>query len=107
MDDKALAVIEHYGPIHQLKKINEECYELCEAVSDYEYAYNFIHTTHETILKKREHLVEELSDCYALLREVQKFYNIPDEEVGAIMNYKYDRQLGRIEQEKLANLVEM
>lgn len=107
MDEKALAIINNYGPLHQLRKLNEECYELCEAVTKYEYDYESSETSHRTVVSNREHLVEELSDCYAILREIQKFYNVLDEEVGLNMNYKYDRQLGRMEQEQLVNLEEM
>lgn len=40
MNEKLLKNINHYGVDTELRKLNEECYELIEAIIDYENVYS-------------------------------------------------------------------
>ena len=90
MKESLLKIINNYGLKHQLKYIHSEYYELDEAILNY-------------IIRgeDREHIAEELSDCFVMLKQFQYYYEIPDEEIERIMKYKIDRQLGRIEKENI------
>lgn len=88
MKEDLLKIINNYGLKHQLKYIHSEYYELDEVI------LNYI-TGNEDI----EHIAEELSDCFVMLKQFQYYYEIPDEEIERIMKYKIDRQLGRIDKE--------
>ena len=88
MKEDLLKIINHYGLKHQLKYIHTEYYELDEAILNY-----------ITRDKDREHIGEELSDCFVMLKQFQYYYGIPDEEIERIMKYKIKRQLERIDKE--------
>lgn len=90
MKEDLLKIINTYGIENQLKYIHTEYYELDEAI------LNYI-TRDEDI----EHIAEELSDCFVMLKQFQYYYEIPDEEIERIMKYKIDRQLKRIEEENI------
>lgn len=81
MKEKLLKIINHFGIRNQLKKLNEECYELIEAVNYYE-------------LKE---IIEEVADVQVLLNEIKAYYDISDEIEEKVMLYKIDRTLERIE----------
>ena len=88
MKEDLLKIINHYGINKQLKYIHSEYFELDEAILNY-----------ITRDEDREHIAEELSDCFVMLKQFQYYYGIPDEEIERIMKYKIDRQLGRIDRE--------
>lgn len=85
LDEKLYKIIEINKPIPQAKKFIEEAWELGESIINYEH-------NNDT----REHLVEELGDCYTLLRQIQLWYGITEEEKETVMNFKADRTLGRM-----------
>lgn len=92
MKDKLLKIINHYGVNHQLRKFQEEVFELNEAIITYEndesgYSYGI------------RDIAEEIADCYVILEQFRHYYNITNKELVEIMNYKTDRQLKRIEDE--------
>ena len=88
MKEDLLKIINHYGLKHQLKYIHSEYYELDEVILNY-----------ITGNEDREHIAEELSDCFVMLKQFQYYYGIEDKDIERIMKYKIDRQLGRIEKE--------
>lgn len=88
MKEKVLKIINHYGVLPQLKHFNSEVFELNEAI-----------IKHETIGCERKHIVEEISDVIVMLKQLQFYYGIDREELRKVVNYKIDRQLGRIENE--------
>ena len=89
MNEKELKIINHFGLRNQLKKLNEECYELIEAITDYEddYARN----------GTKENIIEEMADVMVLLRQFQGHYNITDIDIAFKMLYKTNRTIERIE----------
>ena len=88
MKEDLLKIINHYGINKQLKHIHSEYFELDEAILNY-----------ITRDEDREHIAEELSDCFVMLKQFQYYYGIEDKDIERIMKYKIDRQLGRIEKE--------
>lgn len=90
MKEDLLKIINTYGIENQLKYIHSEYYELDETILNY-----------ITGNEDREHIAEELSDCFVMLKQFQYYYGIPDEEIERIMKYKIDRQLKRIDDENI------
>ena len=45
-------------------------------------------------------IIEEIADVLVMLRQIQYYYGISDEDIEAVMNYKIGRQLDRIKGEK-------
>lgn len=85
MKDKLLKIISFYGLPNQLKYIHSEYYELDEAILSFPY--------------KKEHVAEELADCFVMLKQLQYYFKIEDYWIDEIMRKKIDRQLKRIEEE--------
>ena len=103
MKEDLLKIIYHYGTINQLKKLNEECYELIEAIRDYEeqkqacenIGCSEIHTD-----KCKEHIEEEFADLMVMLEQFKAYYNLDNDKIIEIMKFKIDRQLDRMKVEK-------
>lgn len=102
MEQKLLKIINHYGVNHQLRKLNEECFELVEATRNYEeqkivceLCCEKLHTD-----KEKEHITEELADCMVLLEQFKLYYGITSEEITKIFWSKVDRQLERMKEEE-------
>lgn len=90
MKEDLLRIIEHYGITNQLKKMNEECYELLEAINNYEWIVDS---------KGRcdtKHIIEELADVMVLLNQFIHYYGIEEIDILKVMKYKVDRQIERI-----------
>lgn len=99
MKDKLLQIINHYGINNQQRKLQEEVFELQEAITNYEDAYeaNQIYEGNDyNIPKFIEHIEEELGDVLNILEEIQLFYGISNLD-GRYS--KIDRQLKRMEEE--------
>lgn len=94
-----LEIIKHFGFKNQLKKLNEECYELIEAVNDYEnqkaVCLEFCSELHCN--KQREQIIEEMSDVLFLINQFKSLYEITDDDLVPIMEFKRNRTLERIE----------
>ena len=85
MNDKNLKIIKHYGFKNQQKKLQEEVFELQEAISLQKYGEDTI-----------EHITEEIADVFVLLDQFVAYYDINPEEIKKIFEYKINRQIGRI-----------
>lgn len=80
-------IIEHYGVDNQLRKLNEEVYELFESI-------------HKLGTGKTENdVVEEFSDCMVLLMQIKEYFKIDNDVVNDWIDFKVERQLKRIENE--------
>lgn len=102
MKENLLKIINHYGVLPQLKQFNEEDYELIEAIRNYEYQYDaceVIGCKEYHIEKEKEHIAEEIADCYVMLNQFQLYYGIENKQIEEIMKFKIDRQLKRINKE--------
>ena len=91
MNDKLRKIINHYGIKQQLKKFNEETFELIEAVTINE-VDNFDLVDRELVDK----IVEGIADVVVLLKQIQLYYFIDENLIKKIMEQKVDRQLNRI-----------
>lgn len=92
-----LKIIEHFGIRNQMKKLNEECYELIEAIANYQDIEPF--TTEDTNFKAifKNHVIEEIADCLVLINQFIEYYKIDNNDVAKIMQEKINRTLDRIE----------
>lgn len=87
MNNKLKKIIEHYGVTHQLKYFQSEVYELNESILCPDYTVNDI--------------AEEIADVMVMLKQFQLYYDIGDEEIKDIMEFKINRQIERINDEKI------
>ena len=88
-DEKLLKIISHYGLNAQLKYMHTEYFELDEAIM-----------TIDKVEFSNKHIAEELADVMVMLKQIQLYFNISDEEIDKIASEKIDRQLERIEKER-------
>lgn len=70
---------------HQQRKLEEEVYELQEAIIKGD---------------DKEHIAEELADVCVLLMQITNYFKINVPSIDKIMEMKIDRQIERIENEK-------
>ena len=78
----------------------EESGELLEAIIIHELNKSVEYEIPLTeIVGTKEHIAEELSDCFVMLKQFQYYYGIEDKDIERIMKYKIDRQLRRIDEE--------
>ena len=102
LNEKLKSIIEYYGYRNQLKKFNEESFEVIEAVMDLEEQIvtccecgcSECHTKHE-----RGHLEEEIADALVLLNQFICYYDLNENDIMDTVYKKIDRQLARIEEE--------
>ena len=103
MNSKLLEIIEHYGVLKQLKQFHSEVYELVEAsIQKEEAQFNRFkgYRTNDDINELKKYIAEEIADCYVMLEQFRLYYSISTHELKDIMDYKIERQLRRIEDEK-------
>ena len=92
MKEKLLKIIQHYGINKQLKYIHSEYFELDEAIIKY--------CNVEELWFTKKNIIGEIADIMVMLKQFQYYYDITDEQIEEIMNYKIDRQLDRISEEE-------
>lgn len=105
MDNEYLKIIRHFRINKQLRKFNEENWELKEAIKEYEDSknnpidiiLNVVNSITNQKDKYLEHIKEEIADNIILLKQFQYYYNIKNEEIDKIIKYKVNRTLNRIE----------
>ena len=91
MEKDLLKIIKHYGVISQLKYFQSEVFELNEAIIRYDEADD-----DELI----NHIKEEIADVLCMLRQFQYEFGFKDEDIDKIIEFKVNRQLARMENEK-------
>ena len=94
MEDYFLKIIEHFGVNNQQRKLQEEIFELQEAIIEYKYDENKIYPEVEECLKK--HILEEMADVFILLGQFKSFFDVSDEELEKTILKKINRTLDRI-----------
>lgn len=82
------AIMSRYGERHQAKKLNEEAYELTEAIHNYLCGRGSIRA-----------IAEEMADCIVLIEQFRLKYGITEEELEAIADAKITRQIERMKTE--------
>ena len=97
-----LDIINHFGLRQQMKRLNEEVYELLEAIDAYEDAVMEQEGSREpfyTVAEMaifRDHVVEEMGDVLILLTQFLARYEIAKPELDTWMDAKLDRTQERI-----------
>ena len=94
-----LKIINHYGINHQQRKLQEEVFELQEAIIDYKYVEVYKGSPAEKYHK--EHIAEEIADVLNLLEQFRLYYDISLNDVKNIGKSKINRQLERIRKEAM------
>lgn len=95
MKNKLLKIIRHYGINNQLRKFNEENFELIEAITKEQ---NDICEIFQEMEEKW--IKEEIADNLVLLSQFILYYNINLDEIEEIFKQKVERQLERMEKDK-------
>lgn len=85
---------------HQQRKLQEEVFELQEAITRYESITNEDYTERGRIGHLKNAITEEMADVKVLLEELRFYYDIPWEDVNNVMVGKVERQLRRIDGER-------
>lgn len=84
-------ILTHYGREPQKAKLCEELHELIEAAKD-----DLHYETPET----RAHFIEELADVSIMVEQMKLALNLGEQqEYYKMINFKIQRQLGRIRKE--------
>ena len=99
MKEDLLKIINHYGIKSQQRKLQEEVFELQEAIINAE-NNRLIGISRKPSELAIEHIAEEIADCYVMLNQFQYYYGIEDKDINDIMISKIDRQLNRIKENK-------
>lgn len=101
MKEDLLKIINHYGINNQLKYIHSEYFELDEAIMNYQSSgWDFDYEDAKELEEKySQHIAEEIADVMVMLKQIQYYYDITDEQIENIMKYKIKRQLERIDKE--------
>lgn len=101
MKKKLLQIIRHYGINNQLRKFNEENFELIEAITHFRYIEIYKGTLADNAYKYHyKHIKEEIADNLVLLTQFILYYNINLDDIEEIFKYKVDRQIKRMEKDK-------
>ena len=90
-----LKIIKHYGINSQQRKLEEEVFELQEAITKAEYN-RYIGVVREPCDECINHITEEISDVLVLLGQIIHYYDIEVSDIEKNMEYKIMRQLRRI-----------
>lgn len=99
--EKLLKIIDTYKIMPQLKYFQSEVFELNESIIYYEIFDN----SEDGGIKSmndmyKNHIAEEIADVLVMLEQFKLYYNINNEDIEKIMDYKIDRQIKRIEESR-------
>lgn len=94
MYDDLLEIINHFGVENQQRKLQEEIFELNEAITQYEILNDYI--GHYQDMK--DHILEELVDCEILLSQLKINYGYDNDEFNNLKRKKVNRTLKRMKE---------
>jgi hypothetical protein len=101
MKEDLLKIIKHYGVNNQQRKLEEEIFELQEAITQKEYPALAKDKKPEQLKEiEKQHLEEEYADVCVILEQFKAYYNLDNKKIVDMMTFKIERQLRRIENEK-------
>ena len=87
MKEDLLKIVEHFGINNQQRKLNEEVFELQEAITIVQQGNN----------QSNKEITEEMADVMLLIEQFKLYYGIRIVEITNIFWYKVARTLQRIE----------
>ena len=90
MNEEIKAIMSRYGERHQARKLNEEAYELTEAIHNYLCGRGSIRA-----------IAEEMADCLVVIEQFRQKYGISEEELRHIGEQKIARQIERMKNENI------
>lgn len=99
MKEDLLKIVEHFGINNQQRKLEEEVFELQEAIINAE-NNRMIGICREPSELAIKHIAEEIADCLVMIYQFVEYYNIDQVELCKIMDFKINRQLERINKER-------
>lgn len=112
IDKELIDTINYFGLNNQIRKLNEEHDEVIDAISELIYfnkykpdginnmfINNVKYKPEEYVRRLKDHIAEEIADNLNVLRQIQLYYNIKDEDVEAYREYKSKRTIDLIEKE--------
>lgn len=82
-----LKIFKHYGYETQLRKLNEENYELLQALIE-----------NNNVIIDEEQIMEEIADVLVVIQQFIAFFDLDIEKIKKIENFKVRRTLLRIRQ---------
>lgn len=88
MKDKIQTIADHYGIKKQLRQLAEECSELAVEAS---------HSARKGTTVK---IIEEMADVEIMIEQIIYLAKIDKCDIEDCINYKLDRQIKRIKEEK-------
>lgn len=101
MKDNLLKIIKHYGINNQQRKLEEEVFELQEAITTHELKQSVEYDIPLTeIVGTKEHITTEIADVLVLLGQIIHYYDIEVSDIEKNIEYKIMRQIKRIQKEK-------
>lgn len=98
MKEKLLEIINNYGIVNQLRKFNEECFELEEAIIKLEMEFD-AYSPKLGGEEHRNHITEEIADVCVMLHQFKEYYDIKPFEIYRVMEQKINRQISRMKEE--------
>lgn len=93
-DIRPLEIINNYGPKHQQEILKGEYEELQEAIDKVE-----LREQEELTDYHKEILIDEVADVLVMLLQYIQYYDLPKEQIEKRVDYKLDRQKGRMKDE--------
>lgn len=100
MEEELLRIINHYGINNQQRKLEEEVFELQEAITIYELKNSVQYEIPLTeLIETKEHLTEECADVIVMLLQFMLYYDVDTDELNKMIDQKIKRQLERIKNE--------
>ena len=100
MKEDLLKIIKHYGIFHQQRKLQEEVFELQEAITTHELKKSVEYEIPLTeIIGTKEDIAEKTANCLVRLEQIIEHYEISRFDIAKIMGQNINRQLERIRKE--------
>ena len=88
MKDKIQTIADHYGIKKQLRQLAEECSELA------------VEASHSAKKGTTVKIIEEIADVQIMIEQIIYLAKIDKCDIEDCINYKLDRQIKRIKEEK-------
>lgn len=89
MEEELLKIINHYGINNQQRKLEEEVFELQEAITIYELKNSVQYEIPLTeLIATKEHLTEECADVIVMLLQFMLYYDMNTDELNKMIDQK-------------------